>query len=168
VAAETGDAQAAGAIESSAPPVLSYLAAAGLLVAATVEAATVIVDFRPESLEFKSASCVLAVVAAVGTLLPQRTARAILTATAIGGLPAAALWPPYELLDTGHPVPAWTAFAILALTCASLAAGWREGRLPPRNLGWLLFAGLAVGWVLVTALDVGLLIVAVMTSTWTF
>jgi hypothetical protein len=162
------------ATESGAPPlasqvgrngrrILSVLVSLGLFVAAAIQVVTLIDDFHPESLVFKVVTSALALVAGVGTLLPSPAARTILTAAGIGGLVAEALWPPWVLLDTAHPAPAWIAFLILVLTGASIAAGWRERRLAAgRTLKWLLLAGAAAGWAVVTAINVAMVVVVML------
>ena len=157
--------------------VLSSLASVALFVAALAQLVTLANRFLPLGLppwsgtydvEFQPITGVLAVVVAVGTLLRSRAARTILTGVGIGGFLAAALWPPWAMLDTEHPVPAWIGFFILALMGGSLAAGWREHRISTgRSLLWQIVAGGGIGWALVYGVLVLVLVWVVLSSPFT-
>jgi len=159
------------------PHVLSILASVALFIAALIQLGTLASRFLLPSwpqwsglydIEFQPISGVLAVVVAIATLLRSRTARTMMTGVGIGGFLSVALWPPWAMLDTGHPVPAWTGFLILVCMCASLAAGWREQRISTgRNLVIQIVGGAAIGWAVVYAVLVAVLMWVIFTSTWT-
>jgi hypothetical protein len=163
--------------KSDGPPLLSILASAALFIAALIQLGTLASRFLLPSwpqwsglydTEFQPISGVLAVVVGIATLLRSRTARTMVTGVGLGGLFSVALWPPWAMLDTEHPVPAWTGFFILVLMGASLAAGWREQRISTgRNLVLQVVGGGAIGWAAVYAVLISLLIWTVFTSTWT-
>jgi hypothetical protein len=172
------DASTVGAeAKHDGPPVLSILASAALFIAAMIQLATLASRFLLPSwpqwsglydIEFQPISGVLAVVVGIATLLRSRTARTMVTGVGLGGLFSVALWPPWAMLDTEHPVPAWTGFFILVLMAASLAAGWREQRISTgRNLVLQVVGGGAIGWVVVYAVLILVLMWVVFTSTWT-
>ena|ERR1700682_5670457 len=161
------------AAKRDGPPVLSALASAALFVAGLAQLGTFASRFLmpswpqwsgPYDVEFQPISGVLALVVAVGTLLRSRTARTVVIGVGLGGFVGLALWPPWAMLDTGHPIPAWIGLLILVLMGASLAAGWREQRISTgRNLLWQIVAGAGVGLALSCSVLVLMLVWVVMT-----
>jgi hypothetical protein len=163
MATGAGSRDAAAEVKPTAP-VLSRLAALGLFVGALVQLEQLFQSTLLDE-EFLGITCALAAAAGVATLLRSGTARMVVTAAAIGGFVSVAFWPPWAMLDTEHPSVAWTGLAVLVLMGASLAAGWRERRLPTGStIYWQLFAGAAAGFIVVFAILYALLAWALMTS----
>jgi hypothetical protein len=91
------------------------------------------------------------------------------TGLGLGGFVGVALWPPWAMLDTGHPVPAWIGLIIIVLMGASLAAGWREQRISTgRNLLLQIVAGVGIGLALSYSVLVLVLLWVVVTTPMTF
>jgi hypothetical protein len=159
-------------------PVLTILASAALFASALVQIGTLASRFLMPSwpqwsglydIEFQAISAVLAVAVGVGAFLPSRRERTIVTGVGFGGFVGVALWPPWAMLDTGHPVPAWIGLLILVLMGASLSAGWREqGISKGRDLLWQIVAGVGIGLALTYSVLVVVLLWVVVTTPLTF
>jgi len=173
------DASTVGAeAKHDGPPLLSILASAALFVAAFAQLGTLASRFLMPSwpqwsglydIEFQAISGVLAVIVGVGTLLGRPKERTIVAGLGLGGFVGVALWPPWAMLDTGHPVPAWVGLIIIVLMGASLGAGWREQRISTgHNLLLQIVAGVGIGLALSYSVLVLVLLWVVVTTPMTF